>query len=66
MTSPTSRATTILLGALATAVILTASAGSQAQAALIRETAVEFLQGEMCCRPPVFTPSLGERYRLVR
>ena len=37
-----------------------------AQAALTRETTVEFLQGEMYYSPPVFTPSLGERYRLVR
>ena len=37
-----------------------------AQAALTRETSVEFLEGEMYHSPPVFTPSLGERYRMSR
>jgi hypothetical protein len=33
-----------------------------AQAALTRDTSVEFLEGEMYHSPPVFMPSLGERY----
>jgi hypothetical protein len=37
-----------------------------AQRALTRETSVEFLEGEMYHSPPVFTPSLGERYSLAR
>jgi hypothetical protein len=38
----------------------------ESQAALTRETSIEFLEGEMYHSPPVFTPSLDERYRLVR
>ena len=38
----------------------------EAQAALTREISVEFLQGEMYYSPPVFTPSLSERYRMIR
>ncbi|MGQ0732370.1 MAG: hypothetical protein ACT4QD_01810 [Acidobacteriota bacterium] len=33
-----------------------------AQAAVIRETSIEFLEGEMYHSPPVFMPGLGERY----
>lgn len=38
----------------------------ESQAALTRQTSVEFLDGEMYHSPPVFTPSLGERYQLSR
>jgi hypothetical protein len=37
----------------------------ESQRTLTRETSIEFLQGEMYYSPPVFTPSLGERYRLA-
>jgi hypothetical protein len=37
-----------------------------AQAPLILETSSELLRGEMYDSPPVYTPSLGERYRLGR
>jgi hypothetical protein len=36
-----------------------------AQAAASRETTIELLEGEMYHSPPLFTPSLGERYRLA-
>jgi hypothetical protein len=38
----------------------------ESQRSLTRETSAEFLQGEMYDSPPVFTPSLGERYGLAR
>lgn len=37
-----------------------------AQAAMTRESSVELLAGEMYHSPPVFMPSLGERYRGAR
>jgi hypothetical protein len=41
-------------------------AALDAQSPLILETSVELLRGEMYNSPPVYTPSLGERYRLRR
>jgi hypothetical protein len=39
-------------------------AALDAQAPLILETSSELLRGEMYNSPPVYTPSLGERYRI--
>jgi hypothetical protein len=41
-------------------------AALDAQARVIRQTAVELMEGAMYFSPPIYTPALPERYRLVR
>ena len=41
-------------------------AALDAQARVTRDTSVELMQGEIYGSPPIFNPSLPERYRLTR